>query len=279
MKVTILSAVRAQKGFEKGQGLSVMIRTGDRCLLYGFGGDDAALHNMEKLHISADGADTGFLASALPCDAGGLVPFMTANRRAALYVRLNALDDRWKKGLLGYKKISPDDRLRKVRRVVRCKNYFVDKDETFLTFSLSSADASPVPGAPKNFVRGEDGAKTEDDFTHEMYLLVRGENKSWTLFCGQAYAGLGAIVRHAARLIERNFGGALACVVSGIALPAQRDKGEAEKYVADAAQAIADAGATLYAGIPEKEKAAADRFAAALGARFCTVAAGDVLEF
>lgn len=279
MKVTILSAVRAQKGFEKGQGLSVMIRTGDRCLLYGFGGDDAALHNMEKLHISADGADTGFLASALPCDAGGLVPFMTANRRAALYVRLNALDDRWKKGLLGYKKISPDDRLRKVRRVVRCKNYFVDKDETFLTFSLSSADASPVPGAPKYFVRGEDGAKTEDDFTHEMYLLVRGENKSWTLFCGQAYAGLGAIVRHAARLIERNFGGALACVVSGIALPAQRDKGEAEKYVADAAQAIADAGATLYAGIPEKEKAAADRFAAALGARFCTVAAGDVLEF
>ncbi len=279
MKVTILSAVKAQKEFEKGQGLSVLIRTGDRCFLYGFGGDDAVLRNMEKLQISADVADTAFLASALPCDAGGLVPFMAANRRAALYVRLNALDDRWKKGLLGYKKISPDDRLRKVRRVVRCKNYFADKDEIFLTFSLSAADASPVPGAPQHFIRSEDGTKTEDDFTHEMYLLVRGENKSWTLFCGQAYAGLGAIVRHAAGLIERNFGGTLACVVSGVALPAQRDKTAAEKYVDDAAQAIAEAGATLYAGISEKEKNAADRFSSVLGARFCTVAAGDVLEF
>ena len=277
MKVTILSAAEARKGFARGKGLSALIRTGDRWLLYGFGGDDAALRNMEKVHLSADIVDTAFLASALPGESGGMLAFMTANRRAALYVRVNALDDRWKKGLLGYKKISPDDRLRKVRRVVRCKNYFAEKDETFLAFSLAAGESSPVPGAPVYFIRGEDGGRVPDDFTHEMYLLVRGENKRWALFCGAACAGFAPAVRRAASLVSRNFGGTLSCVVSGLQLP--RGGSAAEGYADDAAAAVSEAGAVLSAGLPPRDAKVGERLASALGARFCPFAAGDVLEF
>ena len=84
-------------------------------------------------------------------------------------------------------------------------------------------------------------------------------------------------VRRAASLVSRNFGGTLSCVVSGLQLP--RGGSAAEGYADDAAAAVSEAGAVLYAGLSPRDAKVGERLASALGARFCPFAAGDVLEF
>ncbi len=277
MKVTVLSAMAAAKGMKKGEGQSFLIRSGDRSLLYGFGADETAMENMARLRISPDVVDTGFLASGLPADAGGLIPFMRENRRADIYARVNAFDPRYKKGLFGLKDISPDKRLRSFRRILRCKNYFAEKDGSFVTFSLSAEDGAPSPAERTYYRRDEEGRAVRDDFTHEMYLLVRGADKRWTLFCGDAHAGLASVVRNASALIGRSLGGTLAAVVGGMYMPDGRDMPAYNGYIDEAADALVGSGARFYAG-NETGVYARTRLSIALGEKFGAFAAGETLE-
>ncbi len=278
MKATVISAREAAKGLKRDRGQSVLIRTGDRVLLYGFGADGTAVGNMARLHIPSDAVDTAFLPSGLPEDTGGLPPFLKENRRAVVYARLNAFDPRWKKGVFGRKSIAPDDRLRSLRRILRCKNYFAEKDGSFVTFSLAAADEEPFPAEPAYFRRDGEGGIVADDFTHEMYLLVRSADKRWALFCGGAHAGLARIVGHAEELIERSLGGSLAWVVGGAYLPDGGDMSVCNRYIDEIVNALSGGQAVWYAG-HDTGAYARTRLAVALGDRFRVYAAGDELEF
>lgn len=226
MKITVLAADTAiNNKFKTDKQHSFFIHTGDRNFLYGFGESDAFLTNMEKCGIHSDVVDTAFLESPTIPKGGGLGRFFVTNRRATIYVRLNAFDNFYKKGFLGYKEIGTDKALAKKKRIIRCKNYFLSPDERFATLSYENKS-----GAEDGIFQKVDGAYVPDDCSGDMYLLVpevkitakvRGraiEEKSWVLFVGQARVGFMTVVEHVEKLLSRSLGGKLRAVVGGLNL-------------------------------------------------------------
>ena len=274
MKIIVVTAAQAaKKGIKKDEAQSLLIQVENHNFLYGFSSGKAAMKNLRALGVSSDVIDAAFLPCGVKAEFGGLKPFLYTNFRAVVYARLNAFAPRFKKGAFGWKEISPDESLCKNRRIRRCKNYFLSADNAFVTFSLTDGDriSALPPGHGRHFVRNESGEFLPDDFSHEMYLLVR-EGKKWTLFCGEARAGLANILRCAKRIVEKNLGGTLGCVAGGFSL----DKSRPE-IIGETVECLKNEDLHVYTGHSTDEYAFG-LLKSALGERVSRYAAGDVIE-
>lgn len=277
MKITVMSAnTSAVKGIKTGKGQSLLIQTGDHNFLFDFGADKSSvLKNFRTLGISSDIVGAAFLSCGDANHSGGMLSFLQENRRATAYARITAFAPRFKKGLFGMKNVAPDKKLNAKRRILRCKNYFAAKDESFVTFSLTEGGT----GSPVNtgwFVKDDAGKFTADDFTHEMYLMVRAD-KNWALFCGDAHAGIAAVVDHAQRLAAKNLGGKLQWVIGGFSMCDEKGKPVSDEYIDAAAQTLAEKNIQYYTGHSTGEYAF-NRLKNVLGDRLHSYAAGDVIE-
>lgn len=216
MKIRVITAQKsAQKGLKTNGAQSLFIQTDNHNFLFGFGTDKTFLKNLQTLGVYSDVVDAAFL----PCGStlhAGVSAFLKDNRRATVYARVNAFAPRYKKSLLGRKNITLDKKLQEVRRILRCKNYVVSQDNSFVLFSLAKETAEEKP---KYFTKDENGNLIADDFSHEMHLLVRQDNKRWALFCDRASAGILQAVALAKTLISRNLGGKLCWVIADCPAP------------------------------------------------------------
>lgn len=278
MKIIVVTAARAaKKGIKKDKAQSLLIQVENHNFLYGFSSGKTALKNLQRLGVSSDVIDAAFLPCGEKGESGGLKPFLYTNFRAVAYARLNAFAPRFKKGAFGLKETSPDQSLYKNRRIHRCKNYFLSADNSFATFSLTDGDR--VFGLPSGhggyFIKDESGELLPDDFSHEMYLLVR-EGKKWALFCGEARAGLVNILRCAKRIVEKNLGGSLGCVVGGFSL-GKKQIG-ADDAIRKIAEYLQNEDLRVYTGHSTDEYAFS-LLQSALGEKISRYAAGDVIEF
>lgn len=215
MKITVLSVPEIKKG--RGAGVCLLLRTENHNFLYGFSSDKKGLKMLKAAGISSDIVDTAFLPDGENRESGGVIPFLSANPRAVVYARVNAFEKRYKKGVFGMKDASPKKTLEKIRRIKRCKNYFLSADNSFVTFSLTESDRVHV--APQTgdelLLKNENGEYVPDDLAHEMYLLVR-EGKKWYLICGAVRAGLKNVLPVAKRIVEKSLGGSLGGAVFSI---------------------------------------------------------------
>lgn len=277
MKITVLSANQSVvKGIKTGKGQSLFIQVENHNFLFDFGADKTFLKNMQTLGISPELVDTAFLSCGNAEHGGGLLPFLTENRRAVIYARVNAFDGHYKKTFFGMKEITPDKKLHTKRRILRCKNYFISKDNRFVTFSLTDSAQTPSPANAAYFVKDKEGNFIPDDFSHEMYLLVRLD-KRWALFCGDAHAGVVRIVEQAQKLIQRNLGGSLFCVIGGFNLPQNKGMPPLDEYIDGVAAALSGVDVTYYTGHSTSEYAF-NRLKSVLGDKLHAYAVGDVIE-
>lgn len=270
MEVTVVTAAQtAKRGIKKDKSGSLLIRTENHNFLYGFSSGNTALKNLEALGVSSDVVDAAFLPCGQRVASGGLKPFLSVNFRAVVYARLNAFAPRFQKGMFGMKDASPDKSLYKNRRIHRCKNYFLSADESFATFSLPDGfRGGGSVGGNGYFVKNESGELLPDDFSHEMYLLVK-EGKSWALFFDGAYGGIMNILRCAKRMTEKNLGGSICAIMGGFSPVNPSD-------LSEIAQFLERENLTFYA-LPSDEATFAALQSAA-GERVIRCAAGDTVE-
>ncbi|MBQ9081339.1 MAG: MBL fold metallo-hydrolase [Clostridia bacterium] len=277
MKITVISANQSSvKGVKKEKGQSLFIQSENHNFLFNFGAGTTFLKNMQTLGVSCDAIDTAILSCGNTLYSGGLLPFFTQNRHAAIYARVNAFDARYQKTLFGMKNVAPDARLSAKRRILRCKNYFLSKDGSFATFSLSAGAEPLSPANATYFFKNENGNFVPDNFSHEMYLLVRAD-KRWALFCGDAHAGIERIVEAAQDLVLNSLGGRLAWVIGGFNLTLPSGKPVPEQYIDGVATALADRGIWYYTGHSTHPRAYT-RLISVLGDSVAFYAAGDVIE-
>lgn len=276
MKITVIAAPAAKKGYRKDKGESFLIRTDNHNFLYGFSSGKAALKNLQSLGVSSDIVDAGFLPCGERAESGGLKPFLYVNFRAVVYARLNAFAPRFKKARFSLREVTPDKALYKNRRIHRCKNYFLAADNSFVTFSLTDGDRNAAVPAENGryFLKNEAGELLPDDFSQEMYLLVK-EGKKWTLFCGAAHSGLVNILRCAGRITEKNLGGALSAVVT--VLPSGKNTAGDDAYFDGVAEYLQMNPISVYAVAQEKNPALL-RLKKTLGDRITGIVAGDTVE-
>lgn len=278
MKITVLCASNAAvKGIKTDRGQSFFIRAGDHNLQYGFGSGKTYLENMGKLHIYSDLVDTAFLPSGSKNDGGGIMTFLKDNRRADIYVRPAALQPHYVRAGLGKKDVSLDKKLQLKHRLIRAKNYCVAKDGSYAVFSVSVSDSVKIAQREDFLMKDGTGAIVPDDFSHELYLLVRAGGR-WALFCGDTHAGIGNVLRIAQELVRRNLGGRVAWVIGSFGLADAKGKRLPDADI-DAVAKDLDAldGVAFYTGHSTDEYSLA-RMQRVLGDRIRLYGAGSEIE-
>lgn len=182
--VTLIENTPGRCGCASEHGLSLYIETGRHRLLLDAGATDASLRNAARLGIDPAGIDTVVLSHGHYDHTGGVTAFAAVNPRAVIYLRSNA-DGAFYHGekYIGINRaILSLPQLRAVRGDLR-----IDEELSLFT-GVTGRRHWPESNLELSR-RAPDGSATQDDFSHEQYLVIRSCGRS-LLLSGCAHNGI-----------------------------------------------------------------------------------------
>ena len=194
MKITCLVENSGDApGLTARHGLCLFMETRDHTLLFDMGPDHTLIHNARNLGIDLAGVDLAFLSHGHRDHGGGLAAFRAANPRAEIFMAEGAADRFYARLLWLFTKeigLEADSLDAKQCRSVTADTRISDSLEIFTGFDSDGF----VPRGNKNLYRQDArGKKAKDDFSHELALLVREEDKT-ILITGCSHSGIGNMV-------------------------------------------------------------------------------------
>jgi 7,8-dihydropterin-6-yl-methyl-4-(beta-D-ribofuranosyl)aminobenzene 5'-phosphate synthase len=175
-------------------GLSLYIETGHKKILFDTGPDHTFIENAEKLDIDLSQIDLVFLSHGHYDHGGGIPAFQRLNKTARIILAQSALHP--------FYADSPSSLPRYIGLPVqemdmdRCDLIFQDQqiDDNIHIFTRFDKTGFVPLGNHSLRVKNSQGKMIEDDFSHEMALLVCEKNTS-VLFTGCAHSGVGNMVK------------------------------------------------------------------------------------
>lgn len=221
-------------------GLSLYIQTDKHKILFDVGPDDLFVKNAQKLGVDIADVDIAVISHGHVDHCGGLKHFLHINRKAAIYIRSQAVEPHYFKvlGVPFYAGI--DKKLACCDRFVFTDEHCVVDDEIMLFSDVSGN--FPLPRSDSNLFVWRDGKIVADDFRHEQNLVVNSCGNN-VLVCGCTHAGIVNIVEQ-----SRTVAGAYpTAVVGGFHLYEPTSKRyERADYIDNVAKRLAATGATFY---------------------------------
>ena len=190
MKLTVLcenttccEAVRPEHG------LSLLLETGEKRILFDMGQTRAYLENAEALGIDLSSVDLAVLSHGHYDHGGGMATFLEVNPSAPIYLHPRAFDPHYH-GREKY--IGLDPALQGHPRLcVTADTYRIAPGLTLYSCNQSMYKY-PVHNFGLQVLAGESpetGILTEDSFLHEQYLLIE-ENSRRILVSGCSHKGI-----------------------------------------------------------------------------------------
>ncbi|MBU1020090.1 MAG: MBL fold metallo-hydrolase [Firmicutes bacterium] len=188
--VTLLENDRVRKDLKNAHGLSLYIEANDQKILFDLGPNNYYLKNAKKLGIDLSEVDILVISHGHFDHGKGLNKFLKTNKKATIYLSKTAFDKHFKylKGLyipIGIKKPKDLERI-----------HYIDLDESISKGIKLYSNVEYVKQLinDNSLMREVDGAYLEDNFDHEIYLVVNeGTNK--VLFSGCSHKGIGNIIK------------------------------------------------------------------------------------
>lgn len=184
MKVSVLVENTKQSlKFQEEHGLSLCLETKEHCILFDMGQSDAFMHNAQMLGVDLQKVDIAILSHGHYDHGGGLEAFLKINTHAKIYLSKYAFDAHYsQERYIGLK-----ESLKNNERFI-----FVDDileiDTGFTLYSCN--DLERVYEVPNTILKAESNGNIElDDFKHELYLLVKEDEKD-ILISGCSHKGI-----------------------------------------------------------------------------------------
>ena len=218
MKVTVLleNATPSSRFIAK-HGLSLLLETGGRRVLFDMGPDESFLHNAHALGIDVATADTAVISHGHYDHGGGLVAYLDATRDALapapVYVRERAFEEHFSGTPESCHSCGLDPTLASDARIVPTGELRA-LDDGLLLFAHAGGD-HPLPSANRRLFARRDGDIVPDTFSHEQSLLVH-EGDRYILVSGCSHAGILNIMDRAETLA----GAPIDTVIAGFHLTA-----------------------------------------------------------
>lgn len=168
-------------------GLSFYIETQNHALIMDSGATDMFLHNATILGVDVSAADTFILSHGHYDHSGGLISFTKMNNHADIYIRDNADDDYYHVSVGEERYIGIDKNIMNLPQVKKVsKNTKIDEE----LFLFTGINGTKYPSWSNCELKRKVGDTfVQDDFSHEMCLVVREKNSN-ILLSGCAHNGV-----------------------------------------------------------------------------------------
>ena len=191
MKITaIVENTSCRPEVRPEHGLSLLVETGSRKLLFDAGQTDLVLKNAQALDIDLTSVDTVVLSHGHYDHGGGLLPFLEVNRQARIYASDLCFGDFYNGS---EKYIGLDPRLRDCSRIIPVPE--IRSLGQGLTLYPGRMVSTPRKVESWGLNRKLGSRMLPDLFLHEQYLLVEEEGKR-ILFSGCSHRGILNIAEH-----------------------------------------------------------------------------------
>ena len=185
--VNLIENTEGTKGCLFEHGLSFYIETASHKLLVDTGASGAFLENAKVLGIDLEMVDTVILSHGHYDHSGGILEFAKMNSSAKIYMQENAVGDYYHKNDTLEKYIGIDKRIAELPQVEFVKGDWELDKELFLFSGVTGRKLWPQGNLELKVQI--DGTFIQDDFSHEQYLVVSGEDKK-ILLSGCAHNGV-----------------------------------------------------------------------------------------
>lgn len=263
MRITVLmedTSCRADLRCE--HGLSLLIETAGKTILFDAGQSGAFADNAGKLGIDLKQVDFAVLSHGHYDHGGGLPAFLEENDTAPIYVRPDAFGQFFN---ASGKYIGLPPALRRSGRLILNR----DTIEIAPGITLHSCDRcqpeSPVE--PYGLQMMEQGRLIPDDFRHEQYLLIR-EGERRIVISGCSHRGITNICRWLQPTV----------LVGGFHFVKLDPEGRGARLLTESARKLLQHSAVYYTGHCTG-RAQYTFLKSIMGDRLHSFATGDVIEF
>lgn len=169
-------------------GLSLLVETDGRSILFDMGADGLFAENASKMGVDLAAVDAAFVSHGHSDHGGGLKVFLQMNDRAKVYINGRAFEPHFARRGGGTKAfIGLDSSLLEEGRVITVQGSVRIDDS--IEIMAESGGCSFRPSGNCDLLMERGGQLVEDDFGHEQNLVVKEGGKS-VLLAGCAHNGI-----------------------------------------------------------------------------------------
>lgn len=206
--INLMENTPGNKGCKYEHGLSFYIETDSHKIIMDTGATDGFFQNANALGIDLSLVDTLILSHGHYDHSGGIMSFYEINKQALIYVQKGAGEDYYHKNEVMEKYIGIDKDILGLP-TVRVIDGDMRLDSNLNIFSKVTGRRL-WPSGNRELMVKKDGEFVQDEFLHEQYLVIEGENKN-ILVSGCAHNGVLNILDRYKEL----YGSYPAAVISG----------------------------------------------------------------
>ncbi|NYT07965.1 MAG: MBL fold metallo-hydrolase [Methanomicrobiales archaeon] len=170
-------------------GLSFLIESRDRTVLFDMGQDGTFIRNAESLGLDLTKVDAGIISHGHYDHGGGLSSFLACAPHAPVYLKAGAGEASYARDIRGYRYIGLDTGI--VAAEAGRLTWISTDTEIFPGFMLITDILDPEPSPPGNralLLRRQENY-TPDPFLHELFLVV-DEDDGISIITGCGHSGI-----------------------------------------------------------------------------------------
>lgn len=206
IKIQILMENKTYRdGLVAEHGLSLLIETANRRILFDAGASSLLMHNMKQLDVDPETVDAVVISHGHFDHTGGLPAFLAANSKAKVYIHKEAFhhffgeeEGKLDKITCGIRWNPTEHAAVKKRAILTDGPLWLD-DDTVISGTIPVA-SDFIPTEPF-YIKEEDGSLRQDDMAHEQFLAIRDRDADGIhLIAGCSHTGTLSAIRYAAKL-------------------------------------------------------------------------------
>lgn len=201
--ITLVENLAYQQGTKGEHGLSLVIRTGDKQILFDTGQTGLLAENAKKMNINLSAIDMVVISHGHYDHTGGLGRFFELNDHAPVMVKPKALDDKYS-GSTGTRRFIGIDK--------EVAGQYSDRFQFIEEVTEIAPGLKVVPGIHRCYdfeqssqvmMVEKEGRTIVDPFEDELFM-VYDHPEGLTIFTGCAHRGIGNICRTAMEVTGNN---------------------------------------------------------------------------